>query len=161
MDSQGSVREGRQGLCRLHPCYLCGNQCQERHQHQRSVHRDKWVCFSNKWHLWPLTPLRLCNVAFKYLSTTELDCFSRSCEREIQQTRLLHSEDLTLWELRAFCHQTYFFPVAHISSSPFCCQSSRDPLRCAVYEFRSCAMFSSTRVANLISVKWFFCYLSD
>lgn len=109
MDSQGSVREGRQGLCRLHPCYLCGNQCQERHQHQRSVHRDKWVCFSNKRHLWPLTPLRLCNAAFKYLSTTELDCFSRSCEREIKQTRLLHSEDLTLWELRAFCHQTYFF----------------------------------------------------
>lgn len=50
-----------------------------------------------------------------------------SCEREKKQG------------LCRFCHQTYF-SRARVSSSPFCCQSSRDPLRYAEAALRSPAL---------------------
>lgn len=128
MDPQGSVREGCQGLCRLHPRYLRGNQCQERHQHQRSVHRDKWVCFSNTWRLWTLTPC-LRGAAFKAFHI-RIRCFWPnlcSSERGGKKHAYCTLKNLTVWELRAFCHHFFFPPVAHVSLSPFSCQSSCDP----------------------------------
>lgn len=90
MNPQRSVREGCQGLCRLHPCYLCGNQCQERHQHQRSVHRDKWVQ-----HVAPLTSHTLSPwrrfQSFAHPNSMFLAESLFTWEGKKNKTRLLHS----------------------------------------------------------------------
>lgn len=152
---QGSVREGCQGLCRLHPRYLRGNQCQERHQHQRSVHRDKWVCFSNTWRLWTLTPC-LHGAAFKAFHI-RIRCFWPnlcSSERGEKKHAYCTLKNLTVWELRAFCHH-FFFPAC---SSRFII-SFLLPKQLWPFEFWSSVEFSSTEVA--VSVKRCFCSLSD
>lgn len=82
---------------------------------------------SNTWRLWPLTPC-LRGAAFKAFHI-RIRCFWLnlcSGEKGKKNTRCI-LKNLTVWELHAFCHQIFFPPVAHVSLSPFCWQSSCDP----------------------------------
>lgn len=151
MDSQGSVREGCQGLCRLHPCYLCGNQCQKRHQHQRSVYRNKWVCSLNVWHLWLLVPSHRCSrhdTAFKYLSTSDYATsllWLNPCTREGNEARAVY-----ILSPSVFFLSSRFIVSLLLPKQPW-----------TIKVCWSCAAISSTKDALLGSMKWCCCYLPD
>lgn len=109
--------------------------------------------FLNVWHLWLLVCIRvhqmtqLSNIFQHLRYATEEKAHYGWIPGHVREMRP---------GLYIFCHQTYF-SWARVSSSAFCCQSSRDPLRYAEAE----AAFSSTKDALLASMKWCCCYLSD